>query len=47
MIEITNIYATNDDELKEMLNQIEGRIVSVEPLHDDSYRVIYEKAETQ
>lgn len=42
MIKIETIYACNDRELQEKLNQIEGRIISIENLIDENYKVIYD-----
>ncbi len=42
MIKIERIYAVNDEELQDSLNALGGRIVSVEPLHDNIYKVICE-----
>ena len=41
-IKIEKIYAVNDEELEQELNKIDGKVISVEPMHDHYYKVIYE-----
>ena len=43
MILVEKIYACNEEDLQERLNEFSGRIISVEYLHDDWWRVIIEK----
>jgi len=42
MIEIKEIFALDDEELKKDLNEITGRIISVEHVGEYKYKVIYD-----
>jgi len=43
MIKVDTIYAVNDKELQEKLNEIVGRIIKVENTRDDWWQIIYEE----
>jgi hypothetical protein len=43
MIKIIEINACNDEDLEKRLNEIRGRVISVEAEIDDWYKIIYEE----